>query len=253
MADRGQKNFGGAISVLVVIVLIAGLVMVNNWIQERATDITSRPATAPAVKPAPKEAVSVKKRQGEVVKRARLSPDRRHKINTFYQGGEQIAKHKVSGNRVFDRVGEIPDGRIKFINESNETYGVEFYRDGDLHGPAKTYYKEGQLYRDDYYQYGRRMTSTEYYVDGTVRMTEDYYDARSHTGGLETGTGKVYFRDGTIKYEWRFVESDPAAFKKSYNRRGELVDEVYFDEFGQEVSMEKVFSDALSKQGAAPD
>jgi len=245
MTDQEDKKF--MVPVIIFIAVIIGLVMFNKWLQQKTDDIVARPINAPTIKPLPspsqtEKIAQPKKRRGEVTKKTRLAPERTYEISVFYQEGEEIARHKVSGRMVYDQTGEIPDGRVKFTNESNETYGAEFYRDGERHGPAKTYYKEGQLERETDYLYGRLMTSKEYYIDGIARMEEDYNDARERKGKGEVGTGKVYFRDGTIKYEWHLTNSDPIGFNKSYNRNGELVAEIYRDEYGQIIPPQKAIS-----------
>jgi antitoxin component YwqK of YwqJK toxin-antitoxin module len=112
---------------------------------------------------------------------------------------------------------------------------VEYYKNGMRHGPLRVHYQEGQLKREADYQYGKLMTSREYYIDGTLRMEEDYGDAREYKDGRETGIGKVYSREGVIKYEWYFVNSDPVAYRKSYDRNSRLTAELYYDQDGNLV------------------
>ena len=75
----------------------------------------------------------------------------------------------------------------------------------------------------------------EYYNDGGIRLEVNYEDAREQTDNKERGAGRVYYRDGTIKYEWNLTNSEKIGFKKSYNQDGELRAAFYFDEHGQPV------------------
>ena len=235
MKDQEKQGSAELIAIIVFVALIIGLVMTNRWLQKQASDIASKPIDAPTIETVSekKQAPPTKKRKGEVVRKTRFSPDRKCKINVFYQEGVEIARNKSSKGKVYDQTGEIPDGKVKFTNESNGTYGVEYYRNGERHGPAKIYYKDGVLRQETYYQYGKLMTNTEYFQDGIVRMEEDYADAREYGDESEVGIGKVYFRDGTLKYEWYMTVTEPIGFKKSYNGKGRLVAEFYYDEYGQ--------------------
>lgn len=243
MEETNNKNFTGFIIGFILIAFIAGLVMVNNWLQKETSDIVAHSINTSTIKPLPspqKKELVPKKRIGEVIRKTRLAPERTFEISVFYQGGDEIARHKVAKDMTYDNEGEIPDGRVKFINESNKTYGAEFYRGGRRHGPAKVYYRDGPLKREMEYQYGRLIKNKEYYHDETLRMEEDFTDAREYNDNREVGIGKVYFRDGTLKYEWFMVNSEPTGFNRSYDTRGRLVYEVLFDEYGQIVQSQAV-------------
>ena len=162
-----------------------------------------------------------------------MAPDRSFELSIFYQGGEEIARHRVDRKgALYDQTGIIPDGKVKFVNETNETYGAEIYKDGKRHGPMKAFYKDGILMQESYYQFGRLVTSKEYFHNGTLRMEVDYSDAREYDDGRDVGTGKVYSQDGRLKYEWKLTNTDPVGYQKSYNRQGALTGEVYFDGSG---------------------
>ena len=239
MTDQANKGAAGVATVIVIIIVIIGLIMANWWLQRQASEIASSPvslpAQVPAVKPSP-EKKAPKPRTGEVIRKTRFSPDRKYENNVFYQGGVEIARNKTSNGNVYDQTGEIPDGKVKFINESNETYGVEYYRDQKRHGPAVIYYSDGAVKQEIHYQFGKPVTSTEYYHDGTAKMKVDYTNARdSLDGNKEVGIGKIYHRDGILKYEWHLTVTEPVGFKKTYNTRGELVTASYYDEYGQPI------------------
>jgi len=234
----GKKNLG-PFFIVIFIALIAGMIFLNNWIQGKVGEIVDNPINAPVVKLTPPEEMVVaapKRRTGEVLKKTRLAPERTFERSIFYQGGEEIARHKVSkkGGIIYDHTGNIPNGKVKFINETNKTYGVEYYRDNVRHGPGRTKYKDGQLKNESEYQYGKLKTRKEYYIDGVLKMEEDYNDAREFMDNRETGIGKVYWRDGKVQFEWYMVNSDPVGYIKTYNTKGTLTSAVYFDEFGNE-------------------
>ena len=170
--------------------------------------------------------------------------------SVFYQDGEEIAWHKMTlKGEIYEQTGEIPDGKVKFINETDQTYGVEYYRDGLRNGPMRVNYKDGALKQEAYFVYGKLMTNKEFYTDGTLKMDEDYNDARDYRDGREVGDGKVYARDGKVKYEWHLTNSDPVGFHKSYDRQGRLTSAVHYDQFGQIIEPAQATGAAVS---AAP-
>ena len=83
------------------------------------------------------------------------------------------------------------------------------------------------------------MTSKEYFIDGILRMEEDYTDALQLPELREVGVGKVYDRKGKIKYEWHLIQNSPEYFNKSYNTDGECVQANYFDANGKFLRTEK--------------
>ncbi|MBN1870750.1 MAG: hypothetical protein JW847_09275 [Candidatus Omnitrophica bacterium] len=238
MINQAQKGSVGVMAMIVIAAVIIGIAMANRWLQKQ-TDSIGTTAAAPPIpepgRPEPVKKTSTVRRTGEVIRETRYSPDRKYEINVFYQDGKEIARNRTTNGEVYDQEGEIPDGKVKFVNVSTETYGVEYYRNQKLHGPANIYYSDDVLKQELVYQNGKLITNTEYYHDGTVRMQEDFTDARALTNHTEKGMGKVYFRDGTVKYEWHLTVTEPIGYLKSYDRKGNVVDAVYFDEFGQAV------------------
>ena len=234
-----KKRFLGPIIICIFVGMIIGLVKLNKWIQAQVGDIVEQPAQTTAVESPPIEKAEIpkpKRRTGEVIRKTRLAPERTFETSIFYQGGKEIARHKVSRKGIiYDQTGEIPNGKVKFINETDHTYGVEYYRGGVRNGPARVNYKDGSLKYEANYQYGKLMARKEYYYDGNVKMEEDYTDAREYDDGREVGIGKVYSRDGMVKYEWYIVNSDPVGYHKSYDRKGRLTAAIYYDQDGNVV------------------
>ena len=236
-----QKQHGSAtiITIVVVVSVVIGLVMVNRWLAKETSRIASDPVEEFK---APESAVSSKKetarpkvlRKGEVTRKSRMAPGRNYIFNIFYQEGEEIARDKTTlTGEVYEQTGEIPDGKVKFVNTSDGTYGIEFYRNQKLDGPAQLYYVDDVLNKDFYYQSGKLLTVKEYFHNGSIRMQNDYADARENSDTKEAGMGKVFFPNGQIKYEWKFTVTDSVGYRKSYDRQGRLVDAIYYDEYGQ--------------------
>jgi len=234
-----KKRFLGLIILCILIGAVIGLVKLNKWIQSQVGDIAeeSAPAVITESHPVEKmEAPPIKKRHGDVIRRTRLAPERTFETSIFYQGGEEIARHKVTRKgMIYDQTGEIPNGKVKFINETDQTYGVEYYRNGARNGPARVNYRGGSLKLEANYQYGKLMTKKEYFHDGALKMTEDYTDAREYDDDREVGIGKVYTRDGRVKYEWFIINSDPIGYHKFYDSKGRLTATVYYDQDGNLV------------------
>ena len=146
-----------------------------------------------------------------------------------------IDRLKNVNDKVVESSGEITEGRVDFFDESKKTYGIEYYVEGKKSGPSRTYFADGRSNIEAYYQWGKLLWKREYYNDGGIRLEVNYEDAREQTGNKERGVGRVYYRDGTIKYEWNLTNSEKIGFKKSYNQDGALRAAFYFDEYGQPV------------------
>lgn len=194
--------------------------------------------------PTVKQEPSVRRRKpGEkITRKDRLSPGRDYQESVFYLNetpvgslGEEVARQKIINEEVVESSGEIPEGRVDFLDESKKTYGTEYYLQGKKSGPSLTYFADGQSNIEAYYQWGKLLWKREYYNDGNIRLEVNYEDAREQSDKKERGVGRVYYRDGTIKYEWNLTNSEKIGFKKSYNQDGALRAAFYFDEHGQPV------------------
>jgi len=234
-----KKKFLALVIVCIFIGMIIGLLKINKWIQAQVSGFDEQPVPSATVEFQPIEKAETpkpKKRTGEVIRKTRLAPERTFERSIFYQGGKEIARHKVSKKgMIYDQTGKIPNGKVKFINETNQTYGVEYYLNGVRDGPARVKYKDGPLKYEAVYQYGKLVTRKEYYYDGTVKMEEDYTDAREYDDGREVGIGKVYSRDGIVKFEWYLINSDPVGYHKFNDGRGRLKTAIYFDKYGNVI------------------
>ena len=65
-----------------------------------------------------------------------------------------------------------------------------------------------------------------------VQAEYNYEDARFIRGENEVGIGKIYNKDGSLKYEWYRTNGNKVGFRKSYNRNGELRAATYYDQQG---------------------
>jgi|SRR3989338_328734 len=231
----------------IIVVLCFGALVaiktINDRIAREMRVIAETPRQAPATRIAPEASSAAKqgssprrRKPGEtIVRRDRLSPGRDYQESVFYLSGMEVARQRIVNEKIIKSSGEIPEGRSDFVNESQKTYGTEYYLQGKKSGPSLTYFSDGRLNIEAYYQWGKLLRKKEYYNDGGIRLEVNYADAREQTDNKETGVGKVYYRNGTLKYEWNLTNSEKIGFKKSYNQNGELRAAFYFDEYGQPV------------------
>lgn len=236
---------------------LAAVKTINDRVGREVYVITKTPQPAPSPRIVPeassaaKQGSSARRRKpGEtIVRRDRLSPGRDYlesifSLNDTPTGSspsgdlwlrEEMARQKIVNEKVVESSGEIPEGRVDFLDESKKTYGTDYYLQGEKSGPSLTYFPDGRLNIEAYYQWGKLLWKREYYHDGNIRLEVNYEDAREQSGEKETGAGRVYYRDGTIKYEWNLTNREKIGFKKSYNQDGALRAAFYFDEYGQPV------------------
>ncbi len=176
----------------------------------------------------------------EVVRKTRLVRGSDYYEDVFYSGNQELARQKTTGRKVLEQNGKIPDGNVKFIDESEHTYGEEYYEDGKRQGLARTYYEDAKPKMESYYKEGNLLKSKEFYKNGNLRFEVSYEDARDHNKeDSEVGIGKLYFSDGTLRYEWNLTKSLKTGFKKAYNQDGKLVYEVYYDADGKSMPKDK--------------
>lgn len=223
---------------------ITAIMMMNHRIQRGIQTMTETSRHAPSIGiPSPVVSAGLERQQGQslrhrrrgqkVVRNDRPSPGRDYVESVFYLDGREIGRQKIADDKVVESSGEIPQGRVDFVDESKGIRGVDYYAGGRKDGPSKTYFGNGRLNAEAYYRRGELLRKTEHYNDGGIRLEVNYEDARKGVGDKETGAGKVYYRDGTLKYEWHLTNSEKVGFKKSYTQDGDLRAAFYFDENGQ--------------------
>ncbi len=237
MAQNNNKN--GWLFLIIFIGVITVIKMVNDHIARDVQTITKvSPVEAISISPAeppPQPSPRYRRPGDQVVRKDLLSPGRDYIESFFYLNTTEVAKQKIVNDKIVESSGEIPDGRTDFVNESQETYGVEHYTHGEKSGSSQTYFVDGQLNVEAFYRQGKLLWKKEYFHNGSIRLEVNYEDARELADPKETGIGKVYYLDGTLKYEWNLTNSEKIGFKKSYNQDGQLRAAFYFDEHGQQM------------------
>lgn len=217
--------------------------MINDRIVREIQVITVTPRQTISTHIAPETSSTVKqgssphrRKPGKTtVRKDRFSPGRDYLESIYYLNEEEIARQKIVNEKVIESSGEIPEGRVDFVNESQKTYGTEHYRRGKKNGSSLTYFNDGRLNIEAHYQWGKLLRKKEYYNNGDPRLEISYEDARTNVASKEAGDGKVYYKNGIVKYEWHFTQSDKVGYQRSYNPDGALRAAFYFDENGQPV------------------
>ena len=232
MKDRPRKF--RSLTLFAFVIIIFFIFLVNLWVENQLGSGRKRSAgikinvNQEGIKPEGQE-----KRPREIVRKMRLDPSRKFTESVFFLDDRQIAGYKSMREEIFDIMGEIPDGKVSFINETRRTYGEEYYRNGQRHGMYREFFSDGNIKKEVEYSYGKVKNVKEYYIDGQVRMEVDLYDALIFRGkDEEAGAGKLYFRDGTLKYEWSLTNMNEHRYRKAYNIKGELIQLDYFDHNG---------------------
>lgn len=223
--------------VLVVVVLFGGMnmLLIMSSQDEKFPEVVQPQNVVEKTRP-----IKSRKVSGELTRRMYMDPSREFFMNTIFADEKEIAQFKSSGEKIFDVEGEIPDGKMKFKNMSDGTYGTEEFDSGKRVGLYQEYFRSGQLRFEKNYFYGTLSDLKEFYVSGQLRMEVDYSDALWLVNEDEVGEGKIYFKDGILMYEWHLTVNDLNRYKKMYNYHGELVEVHYFDVNGKLINKTKV-------------
>jgi len=160
----------------------------------------------------------------------------------FFKGGEVVARYKESKGEIYDREGSIPDGKVEFLDEDTKIKGEEFYQKGKRHGTYREFYKTGQLKKEVEFYRGKVITSKEYYLNGTVRMEQEFKNALWDAFDPENakqGSGRLYYPLGTVDREWDYEGGENGErYLKIYDKNGALRSVEYYDEEGNLVENE---------------
>ncbi len=178
--------------------------------------------------------------EGDVIRKTRVQRGGDFTENIFYVGEVVIAAQKVYVNGTIEETDQIPDGKVKFEDEYEQTYGEEYYENGKKHGSVTVYYNSGKLKSEQLYQYGQLMKNKEYYENGSVRFEVDYSNAITGIDQKESGIGKLYYPNGLLKYEWNHTTTQNEGYKRSYNQDGTLRAESKFDSQGHFIENSKI-------------
>ncbi len=172
---------------------------------------------------------------GEVTCRIRVQRGSDFLESNYYIGNQEIAYQKIFADGRIEQNGDIPNGKVKFFNEYDKTFGEEFYKNNRKHGLFKVYFEGGALKSESVYRNGRLIKSKEYYPNGDLRFEVSYEDLKytADPKDKEVGIGKLYFPNGKLKYEWNITRGSKIGYKRSYNQDGTLRFEAQYDEFGK--------------------
>lgn len=238
--------------IFIIALFILGIVVFNNWITReinKFTLIEKERKTPKAVSVNAKEPVVLNKSNLKgAVRKTRLDPSRKYSINFIYVDNQEVARFKSTKDGIYDLKGEIPNGEIKFTDESRETYGTEQFYENARHGLFKEYYANGNIRQNAKYTSGKIKWNKEYYIDGTLRMEENYQDALLKSESKEVGEGKVYYRDGKLMYEWNITNMNHGGFNRSYDKDGRMVAENIYNEEGRLVKKRRYDPNGLPDQ-----
>lgn len=223
---------------LVVFLLIYLSRWVDDEINGRGKGLRQRPAV-PARPVLPETKSDTDTTPKEILRIERRPQNQNYSENIIFVDGAQVARFKNKDGRVFDRDGVIPDVQMKFVNEWEGTHGFEQFRDGKRDGAYAEYYSSGSLRTKANYSRGRLVSREGYFGNGVLRSQEDYRNTEWVSGLIplkkvkDVGVGKIYRADGTLKYEWSFVDDAARNYTKTYDPQGNLREADYYDARGE--------------------
>ena len=218
------------------ILLVTLLIVVNNSIVNKINEATDRTQTGVNPSAHIVKLYDPKNRdENKVIRKTWIDPNREFWVNVFYKEDEEIARYKSNEFNIYDIEGKIPDGKVMFYNQTDKTEGYEYYQDGKRHGDYKEFYDNGQPKIEADFGEGKMIANKVYFYDGKVRMEQDLKDAMWVTENKEIGTGKIYFRDGGLMYEYHLTNTNKGGYNVSYDRYGNITEVNYFDQNGQKI------------------
>jgi len=152
--------------------------------------------------------------------------------------GEEVARFKTEDEKIFDAEGQIPDGKIKFVNTWKSIYGFEHFREGKREGPYVAYYQNGQIQSEAKYAEGQVLKRKTYYYSGELQMEENYANAQRAVIFLRdklkhVGRGKMYRLDGSLKEEWHVTDDTDQNYIRRYNSKGDVAKESFYTKEGE--------------------
>lgn len=175
----------------------------------------------------------------DVVRKTKVIRGEECSVDVFYKDGEEVGLQRRTADGQKDVEGKLPEGKVKFIDETTGVYGEEYYKRGEKHGPSRTYFPTGELMKESYYLNGVLMTEKEFFKNGQVRFEADYSrNCDACKSGQEKGAGKIYYRNGKLKYEWNFNIEQVRGYQRAYTQEGELRFEAYYDQEGRRLNNE---------------
>lgn len=229
---------------VIILFLVSGVIFtLNRWVVHQVDSLTDRPFPPAGPVPVVRHDAPPAAPRGHaylprgIYRKTRLDPNRAFEQNIIYVDGQEAARFKSAGDKIYDVEGAIPDGEADFVNESGKSRGKERYWNGRREGLYQEYHADGPLWKEILYRQGKVQTVREYFFDGQLRMEADYRDALFFSEDGETGEGKIYYRDGTLMYEWSLTNLKDQRYKKSYNVESELTEVKLYDPGGKLIKV----------------
>lgn len=185
----------------------------------------------------------------KILRIERKAPQEDYPESIIFINKKEVARFKTKKGRVVDLKGRIPEGKVQFVNEWENTHGVESYYRKKRDGEYIEYYRNGQVKIEAEYHRGKLVKRKSYFVDGVLRVEEDCASATFlamllPTGKIKNaGIGKMYRSDGTLKYEWYMVDGAKKNFDKTYNKDEDMIEANYYNGEGEFLEQWQVPSD----------
>lgn len=240
MYRKAKKSSAKMYFTVIVLIFTGVMIFANKWVESTLNKLLYRAIVSSKITALERKDEENRRRiyKEKVIRKILMNPNRTFAESRLYSEGLLIAQfNSVNNDDIIDLKGVLPEGKVSFINETKETYGEERYQKGKRHGTYIEYYDNGVVYRQAKFYNGELMENTVYYFDGTPRLTADFKDALRFVEDPEVGHGKIFYRNGTLMYEWELTNMLKGGYKKSYNRDGELVEEKIYDNIGDLVEV----------------
>lgn len=240
MYKKAKKSAFKTYFTISVLVFTGVMIFANKWVESMTNKLLYRAVVSNKIRALEKRDEENRRRiyKEKVVRKILMNPNRTFAESRLYSEGLLVAQfNSVRNDDINDLKGALPEGKVSFINETKETYGEEYYQKGKRHGLYTEYYDNGVVYRKAKFYQGQLVENTIYYFDGTPRLIADFKDSLRFVEDPEVGHGKIFYRNGTLMYEWELTNLLKGGYKKSYNRNGELVEEKIYDNIGDIVEV----------------
>jgi len=221
-------------------IVFLAIAFISHILNKQIHDITKEPAQSIALVQEDKfiGEIDLNTTQKNVLRIERKSSQENYTESIVLVDKKEVARYKSKDDKIFDKSGHIPDGKVKFVNEWENTYGFEHYRNGKREGAYIEFDSNNHIKAEAEYKRGRLIKRKSYYHNKVLLMEEDYSTAqfisRFQSFGIfkRVGIGKIYRLDGSLRYEWSVVDDSDEHYTKKYNKKGELVEVLYYNDQG---------------------
>jgi len=241
------------------IIACVGFLLISYYVNKKIHSITEIPSSSTesfqtANKPK-KEALQKEMMQKGALRRESKNPKNSYTESIITVDEKEVARFKKKDGKIFDVQGQIPDGKIKFTNKWESTYGFEHFHKGKRDGPFTAYYQNGRIHSEASYKNGRLIKRKSYYHGGVLRMEEDYTNTNYVSTFLQgtfkrVGRGKIYRLNGSLKYEWYVTDDAEQFYTKRYNSKGKIVQENFYNRQGEVIKKQQDLNESPPGSGA---